>query len=401
VAISVFEGQREFDEGGLTKGRAPLFPTRPARRRASRAARSVVHAFLLALISTGASLAYFFPEHVPFTHHPGAATISGLSLPSIGPPREQAVVVTSEVLPKTVRREQVDQGLRALAGEAVPAATEDTGQAAAAPPPLFVLYTVVEGDTASAISARFGVELRYLLAANPDLRDGELLAVGQNLVVPTGNGILHRVHYGETLSDVAARFGVALEDILNWPGNVIAAPDQLAADALVFVPGGSPPISVLPEPTTVPTQAPVAVVVADPTQAPAPVSAAQPVASTGLIWPTTGPISSYMDASHPLGIDIDLYNAPGAAIAAATSGTVTFAGGDPCCSYGLYVVIVSPDGIETLYAHLSSIAVSPGQSVSQGAVIGYGGCTGYCTGNHLHFEVIDNGVRVNPLAYLP
>jgi murein DD-endopeptidase MepM/ murein hydrolase activator NlpD len=108
-----------------------------------------------------------------------------------------------------------------------------------------------------------------------------------------------------------------------------------------------------------------------------------------------------MDASHPLGIDIDLYNNPNAAIGAATSGTVTFAGGSSCCSYGLYVVVVSPDGIETLYAHLSSIAVSAGQQVSQGQLLGYGGCTGYCTGNHLHFEVIDNGVRVNPLSYLP
>ena len=65
------------------------------------------------------------------------------------------------------------------------------------------------------------------------------------------------------------------------------------------------------------------------------------------------------------------------------------------------MIILSPAGIETLYAHLSSIAVSPGQQVSQGQTIGNGGCTGYCTGNHLHFEVIDNGVRVNPLAYLP
>ena len=108
-----------------------------------------------------------------------------------------------------------------------------------------------------------------------------------------------------------------------------------------------------------------------------------------------------MDASHPLGIDIDLFNNPYAPIGAATSGTVTFAGGDPCCSYGLHVIIVSPDGIETLYAHLSSIDVSAGQQVAQGEILGNAGCTGFCTGNHLHFEVIDNGVRVNPLDYLP
>ena len=75
-----------------------------------------------------------------------------------------------------------------------------------------------------------------------------------------------------------------------------------------------------------------------------------------------------MDASHPLGIDIDLYNNPNAPILAATSGVVTFAGGDPCCSYGLHVIIVSPGGIETLYAHLSSINVVQGQQVAQGTV---------------------------------
>ena len=86
---------------------------------------------------------------------------------------------------------------------------------------------------------------------------------------------------------------------------------------------------------------------------------------------------------------------------AATEGTVVFAGGNACCSYGPYVVIVSPGGIETLYGHLSSISVSAGEYVSQGQVIGIIGSTGYSTGVHLHFEVIDNGVRQNPLSYLP
>jgi murein DD-endopeptidase MepM/ murein hydrolase activator NlpD len=67
----------------------------------------------------------------------------------------------------------------------------------------------------------------------------------------------------------------------------------------------------------------------------------------------------------------------------------------------LYVVVVSPGGIETLYAHFSSIAVSAGQQVSQGQTLGGAGQTGRADGVHLHFEVIDNGVRVDPLAYLP
>jgi murein DD-endopeptidase MepM/ murein hydrolase activator NlpD len=80
---------------------------------------------------------------------------------------------------------------------------------------------------------------------------------------------------------------------------------------------------------------------------------------------------------------------------------VVFAGGNPCCSYGYYVVVDHGNGFETLYAHFSSIAVSVGQQVAQGQLLGYAGRTGYATGNHLHFEVHLNGQVVNPLTYLP
>jgi len=82
-------------------------------------------------------------------------------------------------------------------------------------------------------------------------------------------------------------------------------------------------------------------------------------------------------------------------------GTVSFAGGNTCCSYGLYVVVDHANGYQTLYAHLSSISVTKGQTVSQGQVLGKGGRTGYATGNHLHYEVHLNGNIVNPLSYLP
>lgn len=70
-------------------------------------------------------------------------------------------------------------------------------------------------------------------------------------------------------------------------------------------------------------------------------------------------------------------------------------------SYGRYVVVAHNDGTMTLYAHMSSRAVSQGQHVSQGQVIGYVGSTGNSTGPHLHFEVRINGSPVNPYPYLP
>ncbi len=270
--------------------------------------------------------------------------------------------------------------------------------------PPYQIYQVVEGDTVSSIAARFGISADYIIANNAEIQNSDLLTLGQSIIIPAGNGILHEVRYGETLSDIAARYDVTVEAITGFGPNEIAEPDDIAETQLVYVPGGSVPVvEPLPEP------APVA---DEPLGVGGPPAAsvdagggggivAAPSASGGLIWPVVGPISSYMGPSHPLGIDIDGYHLAGAPIAAATSGTVIFAGGNACCSYGIYVVVMSPDGIETLYAHLSSISVSAGESVVQGQQLGIIGATGYSTGVHLHFEVIDNGVRVNPLDYLP
>jgi murein DD-endopeptidase MepM/ murein hydrolase activator NlpD len=126
-----------------------------------------------------------------------------------------------------------------------------------------------------------------------------------------------------------------------------------------------------------------------------------PTTSGSLIWPVLGPISSYFGPDHPLGIDIDQAGLVGAPVWAAQDATVLFAGGDACCSYGRYVILEGTPGIATLYAHLDTIAVRSGENIRQGETLGTVGCTGHCTGPHLHFEVIDNGVRRDPLDYLP
>ena len=95
------------------------------------------------------------------------------------------------------------------------------------------------------------------------------------------------------------------------------------------------------------------------------------------------------------GIDIGTWY--GCAIYAADSGTVTTSEYDS--SYGNYVMISHGNGRYTLYAHMSSRAVSVGQTVTQGQTIGYVGSTGTSTGNHCHFETWVNGSRVDPLGY--
>ena len=89
----------------------------------------------------------------------------------------------------------------------------------------------------------------------------------------------------------------------------------------------------------------------------------------------------------------DIAAPQGTPILAAADGTVTIANGtDPWGgSYGYYIKLDHGEGIETLYAHCSAIAVTAGQQVQQGEVIGYVGNTGNSTGNHLHFEMWENG----------
>lgn len=99
------------------------------------------------------------------------------------------------------------------------------------------------------------------------------------------------------------------------------------------------------------------------------------------------------------GIDICVSGGSyGKAISAAASGTVITASYH--YSYGNYVMIDHGNGLATLYAHCSSLAVGAGQSVSAGQTIAYVGDTGYVSGPHLHFEVRVNGSRVNPLNYV-
>jgi len=95
---------------------------------------------------------------------------------------------------------------------------------------------------------------------------------------------------------------------------------------------------------------------------------------------------------------LDLAADRGTPIFAAGGGTVTYAGYDS--DFGYNVIIKHSNGISTRYAHANALCVSYGQVVSQGDMIATVGSTGWSTGNHLHFEVIVNGVRVNPAPYI-
>ena len=125
------------------------------------------------------------------------------------------------------------------------------------------------------------------------------------------------------------------------------------------------------------------------------------VADGELCWPLPGhtyischfgEVDAFGNAGHR-GTDIP---APeGTPILAAHSGTVLVSGWND--SYGNQVLLDSGAGLSTRYAHMTQTAVTAGEAVTAGQVIGYVGSTGDSTGNHLHFEVMQNGVRMNPL----
>ena len=142
-----------------------------------------------------------------------------------------------------------------------------------------------------------------------------------------------------------------------------------------------------------------------PSFVPAPTATPTPApASSGgsrFIWPVESRrISTVFSPGHP-GLDIDEFPSGGNPVVATADGVVTFAGGRVCCSYGLYVIVRHADGYTSLYSHLSSIAVSEGQEVRQGQLLGRSGNTGNSTGAHLHFEIRKDGVAINPLSVLP
>lgn len=119
-------------------------------------------------------------------------------------------------------------------------------------------------------------------------------------------------------------------------------------------------------------------------------------ASTTLVFPVPGgSISQYYHAGH---LALDIAAPSGSQIVASQSGTVTWAGWRNNGG-GFVITIEHGNGIRTSYNHLSSVWVSPGQYVAAGQGIGGVGCTGICTGPHVHFEVVVNGVIDNPLRY--
>lgn len=272
-----------------------------------------------------------------------------------------------------------------------------------------VTYTVRPGDTLSQIAYRFGVSIHELMAAN-GLRHPHAIRAGKTLQVPLHKE-LYVVGVGETLDQIAEKKGVALDDLLRNNPEVRAYDGQVYAGQVLVVPRD------MPKEVPRPSKRKSVVRVASAVSSEPAVEGADRERSVRATRAKPGPYANGMPLSWPVagetvitsrfgmrwgrlhaGIDIWHPDEWRTPICAARGGVVIEAGARG--GYGRLVVIDHGRGVETVYAHLRRILVSAGQTVETGDIIGYMGQSGYTTGVHLHFEVRLHGRPVNPLTYL-
>lgn len=243
-------------------------------------------------------------------------------------------------------------------------------------------YEVREGDTVSSIAEKFGVSQDTLIWENK-LTKKTVLKPGQNLRILPVTGISYKVQKGETIYSIAKRTNAEPQAIVDFPFNTFVNDETfaLAVGQLLIIPDGTPPEEA-PAPSAFARRTPDAGTV---------------TASGDFVWPASGRISQGFTWYHR---GIDIANRDGPEVLAADAGTVIIAGWPDGQGYGNRVIIDHGNGYQTLYAHLSQVYVVEGQTVRRGSSIGRMGSTGRSTGTHLHIEIRQDGVPINPLELL-
>ena len=154
---------------------------------------------------------------------------------------------------------------------------------------------------------------------------------------------------------------------------------------------------------TLPTRSALAVLVTSLVVAPSASARADASGRLQMVWPAQGTVTArfgeWRGSHRHSGIDIGMLRT--LRLRAVTAGVVKRSGYAPGYEgYGKIVLLDLPGPYTALYAHLSNVRVRPGQKVRKGQRLGLAGCTGSCSGTHLHFEVKKRGVPVNPLTFL-
>ena len=278
-------------------------------------------------------------------------------------------------------------------------------------------YTVQNGDTLIGIARANGLTLRELRERNPAFADSDLVHAGDSLVIQPAAGLLQvRRYIQKTYTEVIPYETKILQNNRHYVGekhiSVRGVNGSQEVTAEIELTDGVETGRTVLKATVLkmPVTRKVQVGTRRGSRTGKYVNG-DGVATGSYTWPAPGmrTITSYFGrrwGTVHQGLDISGYNAKGKPIVAAdggrvyavnstsTWGTGIFAG------YGYAVIIDHGNGVKTLYAHCSKIAVKAGQKVTKGQTIAYIGSTGYSTGAHLHFEVRVNNRRVDPLPYL-
>jgi murein DD-endopeptidase MepM/ murein hydrolase activator NlpD len=272
-----------------------------------------------------------------------------------------------------------------------------------------IAYRVLQGDSLFGIAKQYDIKPDSILYSNEaTLNDNPSnLSPGMELVIPPVDGLTYTWKDGDTLDDVANKFkgdlnedenideldaAILRDAIVSWPSNNLDLTDPvIKAGQVIMIPGGHRELISWLEfvPTINRTGG---------TTATSELGGGACLGGTGSppgIWPTAGPhtISGNNYSGSHLGIDITATTST--AVLASGGGVVVFAGFSQY-GYGNVVQIDHMDGFATVYGHLSQINVGQCEVVGGGQVIGLAGSTGNSTGVHLHFEVRQGNVNINP-----
>ncbi len=226
------------------------------------------------------------------------------------------------------------------------------------------MYVVREGDSLSEIAAMFGVSQNTILWAN-DLTRTSIIKPGQQLIILPVTGVRHMVAKGDTLQSIALKYKGDVDEIKTF--NAITSDTLLSIGEILIIPEGEVASPVYPR----------AVATAKGTSAPE------------YVGYFTHPAPGAIKTQGLHGYNAIDFGAPyGTPIYASASGEVIVArAGGWNGGFGSYVVIKHPNGSQTLYAHQQTVSVAVGDWVAKGDHIGTVGSTGRSTGPHLHFEV--------------
>jgi len=268
-----------------------------------------------------------------------------------------------------------------------------------------IQYQVEQGDTLFGIADKYGLKPETVFWGNFDLLDGDphSLRPGQELNILPVDGASYDWKDGDRLDSVAAAFKVSPENIIDWLGNGLDPAVDLADPSIdegmtLVIPDGKRDIVDWRSPRITRANPAVASILG-----PGACGSIYtgPIGAGSFVWPTPSTWISGYDYIPGLHEAIDIGGSEGNGIYAADSGVVVYSGWHNG-GYGYVIVLDHGNGWQTLYAHLSSTKVGCGDPAYQGQLIGGMGCTGNCTGPHLHFEMrSDIYGRVNPFDFLP